>query len=218
MMGDSDNRTTRGVVLRYDGFGPINATAASAGLSGTMLRHDIGCGYHDPVYDRYTPATLRNDTTARDLASIYEGVWRSQLLTASNGARREFLESTRVGTAVSASLSAVIYQEAERIGKAWAAPLFSAHVKHWGKGGSYSTCLGLPADTKECGQSVEIRSSAGLFELPYMNGGYLGAQRFVYSALISDVPSQSATAVIDDYAKIRAEMLRTVIREALLTF
>ncbi len=98
MMGDSDNRTTRGVVLRYGGFEPINGTAAWAGLSGTTLLHDIVCGYHNPVNSRYTPETLRNDTTARDLASIYEGVWRGQLLTATNGARREFLESTRVGT------------------------------------------------------------------------------------------------------------------------
>ncbi len=51
-----------------------------------------------------------------------------------------------------------------------------------------------------------------------MNRDYLGARRYVYGALISDVPSQSAPGVIDDYAKIRAEMLRTVIRDALLTF
>lgn len=55
MVDDSDNRTTRGVVLRYGGFDPINATAAWAGLTGTLLRHNIGCAYFDPITSRYKP-------------------------------------------------------------------------------------------------------------------------------------------------------------------
>lgn len=217
MMDDSDNRTTRGVVLRYGGFEPINATAAWAGLSGTTLRHNIGCAYFDPISSRYAPATLRNETTAADLARIFEGVWRSQLLTASNGARREFLESTRSGGAGGA-LTAIIYQEADRIGRSYAAAPFASLVKRWGKGGSYDTCLGSSSDSSRCGESVVIRSSVGLIELPVMNGGYIGARRFVHAALISDVPSAWASSIGDEFSTVRAELFRTVIREALLTW
>ena len=218
MMDDSDNRTTRGVVLRYGGFAPINATAAWAGLAGTTLRHNIGCGYFEPSTSRYTPATLRNDTTAADLASIYEGVWRSQLLGADNGARREFLESVSAGTGVGGKLFAIIQEEATRMGKLTIASPFAALVKRWGKGGSYGTCLGLPADTTQCGQEVVVRASAGLIELPVMNGGYLGARRYVYGSLVSDVPSAWSNGVLDDYSKVRYEIFCSVIREALATW
>lgn len=94
MMDVSDNRTTRGVVLRYGGsFAPFNATAVAAGMSGTLLRHNIGCGYYDTVTETHSPSTLRNLTTAADLAKLYEGVWAGRLLTSANAARREFLES-----------------------------------------------------------------------------------------------------------------------------
>ena len=217
MMDDSDNRTTRGVVLRYGGFDPINATAAWAGLSGTTLRHNIGCAYFDPITSRYKPQTLRNDTTAEDLAKVFEGVWRSQLLTATNGARREFLESTRSGGAGGA-LTAIIFQEAERIGRPYAAAPFANLVKRWGKGGNYTTCLGLASDTTQCGQGVVIGSSVGLIELPVMNGGYVGARRYVHAALISDVPSNWADSISGDFGTVRAELFRTIIREALMTW
>lgn len=218
MMDDSDNRTTRGVVLRYGGFAPINATAAWAGLAGTTLRHNIGCAYFDPIYSHYAPASLRNETTAADLASIYEGAWRSQLLTAENGARREFLESVSAGQGVGGRLLAIILQEAEAMGRSSMAMPFAALVKRWGKGGSYSTCVGAPADDTQCGEAVEVRASAGLIELPVMNGGYLGARRYAYGSLASDVPSAWSNSVLDDYSKARYEMFRTVIREALATW
>lgn len=218
MVDDSDNRTTRGVVLRYGGFAPINATAAWAGLGGTTLRHNIGCGYFDPVTSEHSAETLRNDTTAADLAKIFEGVWRSELLTATNGARREFLESTRSGGAGGA-LTTIIYQEAERIGRPYAAAPFASLVKRWGKGGSYDgLCLVDPPPNTSCSETFVVRSSAGLIELPVMNGGYVGARRYVHAALISDVPANWSDSIIGDFATVRAELFRTIIREALMTW
>jgi len=69
-------------VLRYGGsFAPFNATAAAAGLTDTTLRHEHRCGY--PTWTptlHLHPATKRNETTAADLAKIYEGVWAGRLL------------------------------------------------------------------------------------------------------------------------------------------
>jgi hypothetical protein len=217
MISDSDNRTTRGVVLRYGGFDPINATAAWAGLSNTTLRHNIGCGYSDPITSTYSPETLRNETTAADLAKIFDGVWRGQLLTGINGARREFLESTSTG--IGGALTAIIYEEADRIGRSYAAAPFASLVRRWGKGGSYSgLCLGVPSEPTLCGDRVEVRSSVGLIELPVMNAGVIGARRYAHAALISDVPSGPSAAIIEEFATVRAELFRTVIREALLTW
>ena len=217
MIDVSDNRTTRGVVLRYGGFDPINATAAWAGLSNTTLRHNLGCAYTDPLTSQYSPETLRNDTTAADLAKIFEGVWQGQLLTATNGARGEFLESTSSG--VGGALTAIIFQEADRIGRPYAAAPFVSMVRRWGKGGTYTgACMGLVSDNSQCGETVEVHSSAGMIELPVWNAGVLGARRFVHAALISDVPSAWANGITTEFATVRAELFRTVIREALLTW
>ncbi len=58
MMVDSDNRTTRGVALRYGGFSSLNDTAAAAGMTHTAVRQNLGCGYD---------GGLRNATTMVDL-------------------------------------------------------------------------------------------------------------------------------------------------------
>jgi beta-lactamase class A len=164
MMSISDNRTTRGVVLRYGGFAPLNATAGATGLTGTTLRHNIGCAYRNLSTGKYEPDTRRNDTTAADLARIYEGVWDSTLLSEVNSARTEFLESANPGNGVSSALQAIINDEAAKLGKASIAGSFGSLVRTWGKGGSYGTCL--PDANGNCGQKVIIRSGTGLIRLP----------------------------------------------------
>ncbi len=225
MMDISDNRTTRGVVLRYGGsFAPLNATAAAAGLTGTTLRHDIGCGYLDLDTNPYTfsPATKRNDTTAADLARIYEGVWAGRLLNGNNHARREFLESAYSGTGATGQVQDIIDEEAAALGKSAIAQQFGALVKTWGKGGTYNSCLGDPADMTQCGQGVMVRSSAGLMRLPIGGSGpYVGFRYYVHGKLISDVPLVYA---VDEYKfgkvhkKASGELFRSVIREALSTW
>lgn len=222
MMEISDNRTTRGIVLRSGGsFAPFNATAAAAGLTGTTLRHDIGCAYVDLDTNPYTyaPAAKRNHTTAADLASIYEGVWAGRLLGSDSPARREFLESAYGRTGATGLLQDLIDEEAAAQGKPAIAREFGSLVKTWGKGGSYDTCLGDPADRTQCGQGVIVRSSAGLIRLPIRGSGeVVGFRYFVHAKLISDVPvnnSWAAQTYSGVHKRASAELFRSVIREAL---
>ncbi len=225
MMDISDNRTTRGIVLRWGGtFAPFNATAAAAGLTDTTLRHDIGCAYTDLNTSPYTysPATKRNETTMADLAKIYEGVWAGRLLGSNSLARREFLESAKTGTRATDQVQAIIDEEAAALGKSAIAAEFGALVRTWGKGGKYDACLGDPADATQCGQAVMVRSSAGLMRLPIGGGGpYVAFRYYVHGKLISDVPfsnSMAANVYATAHKKASGELFRGVIREALQTW
>ncbi len=219
MMRISDNRTTRGVVLRYGGFTPINSTASSvAGMVGTQLRHNIGCAYWNFSTSRYD-TSLRNDTTAADLARIYEGVWNSVSLTGT--ARTGYLNFANPGSGVSASLQTIINEEATAQGKLAIASTFGSLVRSWGKGGSYGTCL--PNSVGGCGQTVMIRSGTGIIRFPIKVLGVVNYRTYVFGRLISDVPTVSftspdITAYEATYAKASNELYREVIRSALLTW
>lgn len=222
MMSISDNRTTRGTVVRYGGFAPFNGTAGFLGLTGTTLRHNIGCAYRNLANGKYEPTNFRNDTTAEDLARIYEGVWTSTFLNNTNAARSEFLESSNLGTGVSADLQTIINQEAAKLGKLGIAAQFGAAVQRWGKGGSYGTCL--PNGAGNCGTKVIVRSGTGLIRLPVKNAfGATLYRTYSFARLISDVPvtdwdAADATAYIDAYSNAANEMYRDEIRSALLTW
>ena len=219
MMRISDNRTTRGVVLRY-GFSAINTTADVAGLTGTQLRHNIGCSYFNLATQKYDTG-LRNDTTAADLARIYEGVWNSSLL---NGtARAEFLESANPATGLTSTsdLQKIINAEATAQGKLAIADDFGALVRRWGKGGSYGTCL--PNASGGCGQAVMIRSGTGIISFPIKVSGRTQYRTYVFGRFISDVPTVSfSSADIASYEatynKASNELYRETIRSALLTW
>ena len=228
MMRISDNRTTRGVVKRYGGFTPFNATAIGLGLSGTTLRHNIGCAYRNVATGKYSTA-LRNDTTAADLARIYEGVWNSTLLSNTNSARNEFLESAKQSDGAG-SLAIIISQEATRLGKsATIASQFGAAIKRYGKGGSYGTCL--PDSNGDCGQRVIIRSGTGLIRLPIKVAGVLQYRTYAYGRLVSDVPvpcfedfdtatvtCPSDTNYTNTFNAAASELYRDEIRSALSTW
>ena len=221
MMSISDNRTTRGTVIRYGGFAAFNATATAAGLTGTTLRHNIGCSYRNLATGLYETGR-RNDTTAADLASIYEGVWNSTLLSNANSARTEFLESANPGSGVSAALQAIITAEANKLGKGAIAAQFGALVRTWGKGGSYNTCLPSAAGAS-CTQKVIVRSGTGLIRLPIKVAGVTQYRTYAFARLISDVPvsdwtAATATTYANAYGAASNELYRDEIRAALLTW
>jgi beta-lactamase class A len=227
MMQVSDNRTTRGVVLRYGGFGPLNNTAAAIGMVNTRVRHNVGCGYWDPVNQRLDPDALRNETTAADLARLYERVRNSTALNSTNRARAEFLESTRLTGGAGLAVREVVEQEAAAQGKSAVAVTFFNLIRQWGKGGSYGTCLGDPADMTQCGQGVHIGSFGGLLSLPLGAGPVAGFHHYSYSLLFSDVPfddkTQAGQALAEDQNKamwndVNAELMRPAIRAALLAW
>jgi hypothetical protein len=225
MMRISDNRTTRGTVLRYGGFAPFNSTAAAAQLSGTTLRHNIGCAYWNLNTQKYDPATLRNDTTAADLASIYEGVWNSSLLDNSHSARDKFLEKANPGTGANSALQTLINEEAAAQGKSAIASQFGSLVKTWGKGGSYGTCL--PDNNGACGQKVIVRSGTGLISLPFKARGLVSPRTYAFGRLISDTPvpcwedyntpgteCQQDVDYTNAYNKAATELYRDEVRRA----
>jgi len=230
MMRISDNRTTRGAVIRYGGFAPFNATAAATGLTGTTLRHNIGCAYYNLSTSKYDPTNRRNDTTAADLARIYEGVWNSTLLNNTNNARSEFLESANPSTGAGSALQAIINQEATKLGKtALQASQFGSLVQSWGKGGSYGTCL--PNSTGACGQRVIIRSGTGLIRFPIKVAGATQYRTYSFARLISDIKvpcfEDGSTATIEcpadtnytnAYSKAANELYRDEVRAALQTW
>lgn len=221
MMSISDNRTTRGTVIRYGGFSPFNTTAGTVGMTGTTLRHNIGCAYRNLATGKYEPSTFRNDTTAADLARIYEGVWNSTLLTSTNSARTEFLESANPAVGVSAELQAIINDEANKLGKGAIAAEFGSLVRRWGKGGSYSTCL--PDSAGNCGQKVIVRSGAGLIRLPVVSSGVVQYRYFSFARFISDSPvpnwgDATDTTYSNAYAAASNELYRDEIRLALQTW
>ena len=227
MMSISDNRTTRGTVLRY-GFAAINATADLAGMVGTQLRHNIGCSYRVLGTNKYS-TSLRNDTTAADLAKVYEGVWTSSLLTGTP--RSEFFESANPGVGANSALQAIINSEAALQGKQAFAASFGSLVRTWGKGGSYGTCL--PNSLGDCGQKVIVRSGAGLIRIPAKTtGGVVAYRDYTFGRLISDVPvpcfgddpnvagdqCPTVTNYEATYSKAATELYREAVRSALLTW
>lgn len=228
MMAISDNRTTRGTVIRYGGFAPFNATAAAAGMTGTTLRHNIGCAYKNFTTGKIDPTNRRNDTTAADLARIYEGVWDSTLLSNTHNARTEFLESANPSTGAG-SLQTIINEEATKLGKTAVATQFGTLIQRWGKGGSYNTCL--PDANGGCGQKVIVRSGTGIIRLPVKVSGAVQYRTYVFGRLISDVKTgcweDTDTAMIEcpadtnysaAYSKAANELYRDEIRLALMTW
>lgn len=230
MMRISDNRTTRGVTLCTGGFPGLNSTAATAGLTGTTVRHNIGCGYQNFETNKVDPTNRRNDTTAADLARIYEGVWNSTLLSNANSARTEFLESANPFTGVGAAMKAIISQEATKLGKsATVAAQFGAAVQNWSKGGSYGTCL--PDADGACAQKVIVRSGTGLIRLPIKVAGTTQFRTFSYARFISDVPvscfEDGTTPAVDcpidtvysnAYGAAANEVFRDEVRAAVATW
>ncbi|MEK8034109.1 serine hydrolase [Ideonella sp. DXS29W] len=186
MMSISDNRAARGTLLRYGGsFSTLNSTAAASGMTSTTLRHDDGCAYWNPTTFRYDPASLRNDTTAANLAHLYEGVWNQSLLGSAHSARDEFLESANP-TLGAGALQAIINEEAAKQGKTAQAAAFGALVRTWGNTGKYNTCL--PDDNGGCGQKVIVRSGTGLVRLPVYTQGFQTYRDYAFGHLISDTP------------------------------
>lgn len=230
MMRISDNRTTRGTVLRYGGFTPFNATATASGMGSTTLRHNIGCAYWNFTTGKYDPAARRNDTSAADLARIYEGVYTQSLLTNANSARDEFFESANPATGASDALQAIINAEAAAVGKSAIAAQFGDLVKTWGKGGSYGTCLGDGGTG--CGQKVIVRSGAGLIQIPIKGrGGLITYRTYSFGRLISDTPvscwedydapgtnCQEDVNYTNAYSAAANELYRDEIRSALKTW
>jgi len=207
MMSISDNRTTRGIVLRY-GLADINDAAADAGMSSTVIGQSlVGCGWLNGD---------RNDTTLVDLGRLYEGVYNSVLLT--GAARTEFFQPMNSG--ISAAIQSIVTQEAAAQSKSWAVSLFISKMSARFKGGSYNICL-----DSDCAPYAYIRSNAGRMTVPVkLADGSYGTRVYVFGRYVdayqvcNGVNPCSETAANTAIAKVDAELFRAVIRSALLTW
>jgi hypothetical protein len=120
----------------------------------------------------------------------------------------------------------VVAEEAAAQGKTAVVADFYKAIRLWGKSGSYSTCLGDPADMSQCGQEVHIGARAGLVAMPLGPKGTLHRFRhYSYALPFSDVPVNDDTsadrtltdAQVQAFKKdVNPELLRQAIREALL--
>lgn len=191
----SDNRTTRGLELRY-GRDAINATAAAAGLSGTRLNSVIGC------FDRSAP----NRFPAADAAALHAGVHRGTLL--GGAARHEFykaISSFGPGTAT----RALIEQEGAQLGLSpRTVSSFIQGVSFSAKGGSYG------------GGGEYTRSIAGRLVVP-VRGSYFGptTQAWAFALLVDSIEDGSCCIDLDAaMATAEADLLRPAFRQALRTY
>ncbi|WP_165945216.1 serine hydrolase [Micromonospora sp. KC723] len=206
MMSISDNRTTRGVVLRY-GLGTVQSAAIAAGMTSTTINQDqIGCAFL---------GGKRNFTTLVDMGRLYEGVEDGTLLDAGQF-RTEFFQPMNNG--VGGALAAIVTAEANAQGKGAVAADFIARMRNHFKGGSYN----VPCDQAGCSNGwVYVRTNAGRMALPVKSGGVVGERVFVYGAFVDNqfVCATCSTATLDNaVAKINVELFRAEIRSALLTW
>lgn len=206
MMSVSDNRTTRGIVLRF-GLTAITNAAAAAGMSDTTINQAmIGCGFL---------GGNRNDTTLVDMGRLYERVENGSLL--NNADRTEFFQPMNSGAG---NLSAIVTAEANAMGKGGVVNAFLARIQNQFKGGSYNIPCGQ-VSTCANGQ-IYIRTNAGRIVLPIRtaSGGF-GERAYVYGTFVDDqfqCNGCSTTAWDNARATVDAEIFRSVVRSALQTW
>lgn len=220
MLQVSDNRTTRGMQLRY-GMSNVNAMATSIGLAHTVLRQIIGCGFQNG---------LRNDFTLADAGKIYEGAWDGTLLTGS--ARTSFWSLLLGGPVASTSpLAVIVRDEATKLGKSsQVADDFIANMSARSKGGSYDIC------NTDCSAYEYIRTGAGELTIPFKTSGVISPRTYVNGSWVNGLnipcaPKGASETVAQAEARCPAfkaandamrnsgnEKFRTVIRAALKTW
>jgi hypothetical protein len=221
MMQVSDNRTTRGVVIRY-GFPALNTMAQTTiGMSNTALAQNVGCGFKNG---------LRNNFTLVDAGKLYEGVSNGSLL---SGTTRDSFWSIMLGGTVAAGtpLATIVSQEATKLGKSAAvATSFRQNMNQRSKGGSYDIC------GSSCNPYTYYRSAAGRITIPFKSGATIVPTDYVYGRFVDGltipcaVKSASETTAQAEArcAKYKAankamndagtELFRSVIRAALQTW
>ena len=211
MMWDSDNRLTRAFTIRH-GLANMNSYADTLGMTKTELRQPfIGCGWENG---------LKNDTTLRDLGTLYEKTSNGTALSSSQKAN--FID-LMINVKSPGFLNAIIDAEGAALGKSAAViAAFKAQVLYYAKGGSYGIC-----PSGACSPPIiDIATEAGVITFPVRAGGshdYVFG-KFMQGQVNCSFPppntSPCATTVNAQNAlnTVRAEMFRTPIRTALATW
>jgi hypothetical protein len=213
MMSISDNRTTRGFILRY-GMAALNSTASNlAKMTSTSIGQDQpGCAWL---------GGKKNQTTLADLGRLYEGVEDGSLLTGTN--RTEFYQPMNGGSFQDSGLEGtvidVVEQEAAKQGKSGVVSNFVSQMDWRFKGGSYD----IPCSQAGCASgNLYFRSMAGRLTLPIKTGpSTFGSRAYVFGRYVDGlklncgagcIPQSSADTTL---ANVTPELFREIIASAL---
>jgi Beta-lactamase enzyme family len=223
MMAVSDNRTTRGFILRYGNGDPaagltkLNATAQStAGMWDTLINQDQpGCGWM---------GGKKNRTTLADLGRLYEGVENSTLLT--GDFRDEFYQPMNGGTfqedgGLESSVIDIVEQEAAKQNKTSVVSSFVKKMDWRIKGGSYD----IGCDDGGCAEGkLYFRSLAGRITLPVKTGAStFDSRAYVFGRYVDSLNLQCTGCIGQSsadmtLANVTPELFREIIASALQTW
>jgi hypothetical protein len=196
MMMNSDNNRTMAIRDRF-GEGNINFTAASLGMTSTLLQHTLGCGNEAMV----SP----NSLSLVDGGRLHEAVANGYL----GGFRQEFYDHmlTSVSGYGGNRLGTIIDQEGAALGLSTLVMNdFKSRMAMAYKGGSYG--YGNPLDY--------YWSVLAWSEIPFISGGAVVSKEYVSGIFIHD--NSSSTIIGSTMDEASAELLRDEIRAALQTW
>lgn len=205
MMGQSDNRDTRAVELRY-GRTAINALAQSLGMTNTVQSQILGCGDDNGV---------RNLWTLDDAGKLFDAIATGTIGGVSGAQTLLSLMATHP------SLAPVVEPEATSLGLVrTVTPYFVGGTHVYEKGGSYDICRG------SCAADDEVtRDFAGLAIFPTKTPEGSSLQPYAWGTFIANVqmscpsfPCGAADQALNATQNSISELLRPAIRAALQTW
>lgn len=202
MMEQSDNNRTQAIRVRY-GEAAINATAASLGMTDTLIQHRIGCagGADGAIAEP-------NQLTLQDASRLYEAVATGLL---SNANRQRFYDLMLNG--LPAGVSQIVQQEGASLGLTAAERAeFLAGIDTAHKGGSYTFVSG--------GQTSEHRTRGGWISLPAKTQAgstcRVLPREYFFGAFVND--ATNGTNANNAVGEAWTELLRSEIRSAMQTW
>ena len=215
MMQVSDNRTTQGIVLRSGngnhkgGLSTLNDFMDSMSMTDSELRHRIGCGRRHN----------RNDYTLVDAGKLFEAIANGTLI---SGIVRDDFYGIMNGGPPGENVKTIVEEEAAAQGKSAVVDDFVAATELRSKGGSYDICGKKGCDV----HYYYYRAVVGRIAIPHRVGRVIAPVDYVYGRFANDqlIPCEPQSACAaktkadSGYGAISAELFRTAIREALMTW
>ncbi|MDP9402038.1 MAG: serine hydrolase [Actinomycetota bacterium] len=218
MMGASDNRTTRGVVLRY-GFPYVQQAATFAGMTKASIQQDrVGCGF---VNDK------RNQVSLVDFGKLYEGVENGSLL--GTGSLRTSFFSPMNGQAITTDggslenrVIEIVKAEAAAQGKSGVVTAFVQNMNWQFKPGGYGIACGSSIYANCSAGFYSVGTLAGVVRIPFkVSTGAVAGKAYVFGTYVDGLNtgcSGCPTYPSGTEEMLRAELLRSQIRAALRTW
>jgi hypothetical protein len=205
MMWNSDNRMTKGILLKY-GKAATLSYGASLGMTSTEIHHNIGC----------PTSTTHNRTTLVDLGKVYEA-FQNGTITTSSTWKAQFVsrmlnQSNYAG--FRNSICPIVSQEAVKLGKSASVATSFCNAMTWiAKGGSYQYGGAMPYQVSWDGVSMT--------GLPYKSSGTVHPKYFVFGEFVdgTTINTQNEADTINAArGKEYQEAMRPYIHAALATW